>query len=127
MIKIWLDDERPTPDNTWLLCRRAEEATSLLRSFHESGIDVHISLDHDLGESKELVACDGLASYSYGSDSKTGYDVAKFIEKRAAQGIKPPAWEIHSANPVGRARIAAALESADRIYNDSFWELERND
>ena len=61
----------------------------------------YISFDHDLGEKQD-----------------TGYDLATWIEKKVYLGkMKPPRWSIHSANPVGRKRIKAAMIAANRFYN----------
>ncbi|MFA6904438.1 MAG: cyclic-phosphate processing receiver domain-containing protein [Gallionellaceae bacterium] len=59
-MKVFLDDERNTPDG-WIRVRWPNEAISLL----ETGKVTHISLDHDLG-----------------NDFRgTGYDVLLWIEK----------------------------------------------
>jgi hypothetical protein len=66
-----------------------------------------ISLDHDLGD-----------------DEPNGYVVATFIEERAHDWrIRPLKWNVHSDNPVGRSRIIAALENANR-YWDGYEERE---
>jgi hypothetical protein len=99
-MNIWLDDERNPADHgksDWTWIKTAEEAISLLKA----GIVENISLDHDLGT--EL----------------TGYDVAAWIERAAFDKNVPPlAWFIHTANPVGRKRMIASLEAANR-----FWTL----
>jgi hypothetical protein len=43
----------------------------------------------------------------------TGYDVATWLEKAVlTKGVKPPKiLRVHSANPVGRARILQAFKS----------------
>lgn len=90
---IFLDDLRHPPAGA-TLCRTAEHAIALL----ESGKVTCISFDHDLGT------------------EQTGYSVAKWIEERVAEGKFPmPDWRIHSANPVGRKNIQAAMESAARF------------
>ena len=94
--KLFLDDVRDTP-NGWVRAFTAPEAIALLAA---GGID-EISLDHDLGE----------------GEAGTGYDVAVWIEEQAALGqLAPIRWSIHSANPVGRARMEAALRSAERFW-----------
>ena len=94
MIKIWLDDERPAPDG-WTLCKTYEECVGLLP------IATHISFDHDLG------------------GDKTGYDVAKYIENLAANGLNHKiGWAIHSANPVGRTNIQLAMLNAERYWDE---------
>lgn len=104
-MKIWLDDERdPTkkiwqdeknaePDMVWV--KDPEEAIRLLKS----GVVTLISLDHDLGT------------------TLTGYDVAKFIEESAFNGIIPQLnWRIHTDNPRGYWDIAKALLNANKFW-----------
>jgi hypothetical protein len=95
-MKVYLDDVRPAPDG-WVLVRTAHEAIAAL----EAGGVTHISLDHDLGD-------DGV--------NGTGYTVACWIEETVAlRGFVPPEITIHSANVVGRARMARAIESIERL------------
>ena len=94
---LFLDDLREPPADA-VCCRTAEEA------FHwrVTGQVMRISFDHDLGT--EL----------------TGYDVANRIEQWVAEGRIPmPRWEVHSANPVGRRNIEAAMRSAERFLSVS--------
>ena len=94
-MKLWLDDERPMPDHYDVHVKTAEEAIEALKT----KLVTHISFDHDLGQ------------------EKTGYDVAKYIEKRAWQGILPRVkWEVHTQNPVGRDNITNAMRNADRYW-----------
>jgi hypothetical protein len=90
-MKIFLDDIRNAPDDSWTVVRTAQEALKLLK---EGNVEV-ISLDHDLGSGK-----------------LTGYDVVKWIEKEVflKKEYKSPAIQIHSANPVGRQNISAAIK-----------------
>lgn len=89
---LFLDDLREPPEGA-ILCRTAEEAIRLI----ETGQVTLIDFDHDLGE------------------GPTGYDVANRIEELVAAGKIPmPAWRIHSANPVGRKNIEAAMRAAER-------------
>lgn len=98
-IQLWVDDQRSPPSEFNAHAETYGEAIKYL----ESGKVVAISLDHDLGE------------------EKTGYDVARWIEEKAFQGVIPRIrWSVHSENPVGRARIAQALHNADK-----YWELKR--
>ena len=94
-MRLWLDDLRPMPLDYDIHCRTAEAAVLILET---DEID-HISFDHDLG-----------------TNGGTGYDVAILIESYAASGIKlVESWEIHSANPVGRKNIKAAMTAAERL------------
>jgi len=94
---LWIDDLRPAPDG-WLWAKCSGDAIAILSS-PEYNIRV-ISFDHDLG----------------GDD--TAMPVAKHIEACAFVGAGDRiAWHIHSANPVGRANLAAAMHSCERFWD----------
>lgn len=97
VMKLWLDDVRDAPDEGWKVARTYQEAISLL----EGGKVRVMSFDHDLGQ------------------SETGYDVATWVEKGAAEGwLKRMEWSVHSANTVGKRRIEMAMRSAERFWNE---------
>jgi hypothetical protein len=128
-IRIWLDDIRDPKEHGWadtytlhlgsqvidcgdrscVWAKTAEEAIELIRTHTVAAI----SFDHDLGL------------------ALSGYDVAKEIEQRCAEGLMPcPAWQIHSANPVGRANISLAMTNGDRLYqrdHPQSWEMFAHD
>jgi hypothetical protein len=65
-----------------------------------------LSLDHDLG-------LDSLEA------ERTGYTVLTWLEAEIAHERWPfplPQITIHSANPVGRARMERAIESIHRLH-----------
>lgn len=95
MIEIFLDDVREPPAGFHgVICRTARSAIQVL----STGLVSYISFDHDLGT--EL----------------TGYDVATYIEESVYKGIFTcPKYAVHSANPVGAARIHAAMTSATKL------------
>lgn len=96
-IKLWLDDERPAPAG-WVHARSSDEAIAILSENDVAAV----SFDHDLG----------------GDD--TGYRVACWLEERAASGMAvPEQLMVHSANPVGHARIEQAIASIRRLTQDS--------
>lgn len=99
-MKVWLDDVRDPPDNTWTHVKTASEAILLLR---DKSPDV-ISLDHDLGDS----LCCG-----------SGYDVALWIEAQVNidNTYTPPNVLVHSMNPVGSKNIHASITSIDRVLS----------
>lgn len=97
-MNLWLDDIRPAPVG-WVHARTAPEAIALLA---RNDVD-QVSLDHDLGDDP---------------GAGSGYQVAAWVEEQAALGnLGPLRWFIHSANPVGRGRMVAALNNADRFWN----------
>lgn len=96
-MKIWLDDERDMPQRFDRHVYTAAAAVELLKT----GEVTLISLDHDLGE----------------PEAGTGYDVAKYIEKAAFDRTLPRLeWELHTSNPAGRRRMAAAMTNATEFW-----------
>jgi hypothetical protein len=86
-MKVFLDDERATPDG-WERVYWHDEALRLL----ESGAVTEISLDYDLG----------------GDTHGTGYDVVLWIEEAVAlRGFRPPEITVHSANSSSVDKIRA--------------------
>jgi hypothetical protein len=98
-MKLYLDDLRPTPEG-WTQAYTAPEAIKIL----ETGQVVVLSLDHDLGEPESEVG--------------TGYTVITWLEEKAAFGewaVVPEKIVVHSANPVGIAKMNAAIASIARM------------
>ena len=93
-MKIYLDDVRPLPDDTWTPVRWPQEVIDLLMT---QRVDV-ISLDHDLGEE--------------GQNARTGYDVLPWIEEQVVvNGFVPPVIHVHSDNSAGIQRMVDAVEA----------------
>lgn len=96
--KLFLDDIRNPPDDSWEVVRTAKEAITVL----SVTIYDELSLDHDLGDDV----------------NGTGYDVVKWMEEMVASEpfYQPPASiVIHSANPVGRKNMQAGIDSIMRM------------
>jgi hypothetical protein len=95
-VKIFLDDIREPPDDSWTVCRSAQQARELILDC-DHRIE-GMSFDHDLGDDE-----DG-----------TGYDVVLWMAELNEIGfrniwpLKKPT--IHSANPVGRDRMAGVID-----------------
>ncbi|RQH05087.1 hypothetical protein D1Y85_16510 [Paraburkholderia dinghuensis] len=96
-MKIFLDDERVTPEG-WVRAYWPDEVIALL----ETGRVEAVSLDHDLGD-----------------DSRgTGYDVIRWIEEAVAlRGFVPPLILVHSANPAAAARMQAGIAAIANLAN----------
>lgn len=89
-MKIFLDDIRKPPDETWTVARTAGQAINMLAR----NIVTEISLDHDLGKK-----------------NSTGYDVLLWIERKVfCDYYIPPLIMIHTANPAARIRMEAARD-----------------
>lgn len=94
-MKVYLDDERVTPDG-WTRVFWPDEAISLL----EQGNVSEISLDHDLGD----------------DERGTGYDVLLWIEESVAvRGFNPPEMRVHSANSSARDKMQSAIQTIRKL------------
>jgi len=92
-MKIYLDDERSTPDG-WVRVYWPEEAIELLKA----GSVTEISLDHDLGD----------------DEHGTGYDVVLWIEEAViTQGFIPPRIKVHSANSSARHKMELGIANIE--------------
>lgn len=96
-MRLWHDDIRRPPDDTWLWARTNEDAKNVLSTF----VVEEISLDHDLG-------LDGLspelpnAAYLIGNGSQTGLDLVDWM---IANDCVPAHVTIHSLNGSGADRM----------------------
>lgn len=102
-VKLFIDDLRSPPDDTWTLARTLEEAMEHIKS--TPGVK-EISFDHDLG----------VRDYSTG-EWVNSQPVARFLEEQAHSGelLVMPIWRIHSMNPRGRVELLAILHRAERF------------
>lgn len=95
-MKVFLDDERNTPDG-WVRVFWPDEAIELLAT----GEVVEISLDHDLGDDQR----------------GTGYDVVLWIEEAVAlRGFNPPLIRVHSANSSAREKMEAGISAISQLH-----------
>lgn len=94
-MKVFLDDERATPDG-WTRAYWPDEVIALL----QTGRVTELSLDHDLGD-----------------DARgTGYSVLLWLEEQVAvHGMSAPAIHVHSANSSARGKMEAAIASIQRF------------
>lgn len=97
-MKIYLDDDaenRKTPEG-YVRCFWPQEVIELLKN---NRVEL-VSLDHDLGDD------------SIG----TGNTVVLWIEEQVYHnGFVPPKLIIHSANPVGRSKMQAGIDSINKM------------
>lgn len=95
MIKLWLDDFRLPPDDSWTHAYTAKEAIAILDS---TDVDV-VSLDFDLGEAERC---------------GTGLDVARHLVALTKRGRPMPrVVMLHTQNPVGRKRMLDEIAGGD--------------
>jgi hypothetical protein len=95
-IKVYLDDDRPTPPG-WVGVLWPDEAIALLQT---ETVD-ELSLDHDLGD----------------DDRGVGYDVLTWMEQAVVeQGFRPPKRiVVHSANASVYPKMSQAIRSIHRL------------
>ena len=99
MKKLYLDDIRVPKTEGWDIVRNYDEFVFWVR-LH--GIPDEVSFDHDLGEDTE----------------KTGLNVAKWLGQYCIEKNTPfPKWNVHSANPVGKANIEAYINNVIKHQN----------
>lgn len=93
-MKVYLDDERRTPEG-WTRVYWPDEAIALL----QTGNVTEISLDHDLGD----------------DEKGTGYDVVLWIEEAVyTEEFSPPVINVHSANSSAREKMEAGIRNIYR-------------
>lgn len=94
-MKVYLDDERETPQG-FVRVYWPDEAVKLL----QTGDVALISLDHDLGD----------------DERGTGYDVLLWIEEQVySNGFKAPEIIVHSANTSARKKMELAINHIKQI------------
>jgi hypothetical protein len=108
-MKLYIDDIRTSPDDSWNICRTTLSAISALDMFWEQ--ITHIALDHDIshqivmGEMSRPFAC-----------PETFEVVARYI---ATLKKLHPEWQpiirIHTSNPVGAERMKGILKAVDIV------------
>jgi hypothetical protein len=97
-MKIFLDDIRNPPDDSWILVRSWDEAVGFVQKY---GIPQEVSFDHDLGINEET-----------GEVAKTGMAFAKYLVNLDLDTDEMPIdfkFVVHSANPIGRDNITFLL------------------
>lgn len=91
-IKIWLDDERPKPDETWFSAKNSNVCILLLKACKrrpEEALVEAISLDHDLG----------------------GDDTSRAVVLWMCENdFWPNKVYVHTANPVGRDWLVGMVD-----------------
>jgi len=97
-MKVYLDDERPTPEG-WVGVKWPEEVIDLLKT----GEVTHLSLDHDLGN----------------DERGTGYDVVVWVEEQVVlRNFTPPVISLHTANPSARQKMQTGVDSINRLWKN---------
>lgn len=112
---VWMDcgTNLDLPDGpiAWHVVRSVARCIKMLQEY-QGQVDI-LSLDHDLGNVTHNVGL-GIGL----QEESTGYDILTWLEKQVVvygnAAVLPKRFRIHSANPVGRKRMKAAIESINR-------------
>lgn len=104
-MKLWVDDIRNAPDESWTVARTVTSAIKFINQFGEQ-ISV-ISLDHDISYQVEVLGTSRPYPSPETFEAVAWYILAYYWEaKRVA-----PELITHSANPVGRKKILDVFHS----------------
>ncbi|MDZ7817261.1 MAG: cyclic-phosphate processing receiver domain-containing protein [Aliarcobacter sp.] len=99
-MKLYLDDIRTPKNNDFIIVRSFQEAVKFVQ---QNGIPNYISFDHDLG-------CD-----EFNNNYPSGYDFAKWLIEMNLDNVykfpKDFKFNVHSANPIGKANIEGILNN----------------
>lgn len=109
MAKLYLDDIRKAPDETWTVVRNFED---FQRHFDEHGMPDVVSFDHDLGHGQAYTKPRGKRVWIPRAEFEeiaTGYDACKWMLENYGM---PKDVRVHSMNPVGAERIRNLLAAA---------------
>ena len=92
-MKLWIDDFRNPPDDSWVVVRTVKDAIKFMQEY---GCPEIISFDHDLGENDR------------------GIDIVKWMVEKdiEMEGKFIPdnfKFYVHSANPIGKRNIEEIL------------------
>lgn len=109
-MKLYIDDIRNAPDDSWSVARTVTEAINFISMFGEQ-IEA-ISFDHDISYQLELNG----VSRPYPSPETfipVAHYVSEYYVNHNAKDAPYPVCTIHSANPVGCEKIKAILNERD--------------
>jgi hypothetical protein len=101
-IKLWVDDIRRPPDETWKWARTNDAAREILAG----GLVEEASLDHDMGH-HDRDPDDEDSIFLRGDSEDDGVQLAKWM---IARRVVPGKISIHSWNPVGAENMKALLK-----------------
>lgn len=115
-MKLFIDDIRTPPDDSWNICRDVSSAIRALDMFYESVTE--INLDHDISHQISMTGTKGM-SRPYPC-SETFEAVARYIalirkaelNYRASDNAWNPKIQIHTSNHVGAKNMFDILHRA---------------
>ena len=109
-MKLFVDDIRNVPDDSWHLARSSIAAICAIARFHFD----EISLDHDISHQVSIGNTPGRPFPCEETFQSVAYFIGVKYEEAArshpAQGMKIPKLYVHSSNPVGATEIVDILK-----------------
>lgn len=113
-MRLWLDDRRQAPDETWHRVWTAPQAIECLskRTYTEA------SFDHDLGACKQCLADhDGDDIPLECEHNGNGYQALCWLEEQVAMDptFPIPTLHVHTDNGGARPKMVQAIASIERI------------
>lgn len=103
MIKVYFDDLREPPDDTWVVIR---DIATFQDYVVKNGVPKFISFDHDLGGDERAI------------------DAIKWMIEKELEIYQ---WQIHSANPVGAENMKSLLNCWQTFYRENLKLPEKSD
>lgn len=112
MKKLYLDDIRIPQTEGWDIVRNYDDFVAWIRL---NGVPDEVSFDHDLAD----IHYDPKTwTQGFKYHEETGYDAAKWLGQYCIENDIPfPKWNVHSANPVGKANIEAYIQNVIKHQN----------
>ncbi len=105
-LRLWIDDIRKAPDDTWHVARNVTEAIRCIAKYGDSL--THISFDHDASHG---VNHDTSMEVSCPCDfTAVAYFLGEYFQNHFS--LEDCEITIHSANPIGAENIKNILEEA---------------
>lgn len=102
-MRLWVDDIRHAPDNSWMVARTVTTAINAIAQFGAQFTE--ISLDHDISHQIEMA---GMSRPFACSETFT--PVAWFVAFYYQDG-KLPKITVHTANPEGAQKMKTIIQS----------------
>lgn len=102
-MKLYVDDIRNAPDETWAVARTVRSAIACI---HQFGLEIkEISLDHDISHQVSI----GTKLERPFPCEETFASVAYFIGATYKEKVLPPKITIHTSNPAGAQTLEYIL------------------
>lgn len=105
-MKLYVDDIRNAPNDSWTVCRTVSEAIRVLEAFHFD----EVSLDHDISHQVQFGKTSRPFPCPEDFASVALYLAAKYKDKPKEER---PRITLHTANPVGAYKMREILSGFD--------------